>query len=76
MNNSSSAYLQLLGQLNLDEMYLQQVFDFYHQRYLQSDLAKQFVAASPRINAELRTLSADRFLRPDAGQGTSRAAHL
>lgn len=55
MNNSSSAYLQLLGQLNLDEMYLQQVFDFYHQRYLQSELAKQFVAESPRLNEELRT---------------------
>lgn len=55
MNSHAPAYLQLLGQLNLDEMYLQQVFDFYHQRYLQSDLAQQFVAASPRINAELRT---------------------
>lgn len=57
MNSHAPAYLQLLGQLNLDAMYLQQMFDFYHQRYLQSELAKQFVAASPRINAELRTCS-------------------
>lgn len=55
MNSHAPAYLQLLGQLNLDEMYLQQAFDFYHQRYLQSELAKRFVAASPRINVELRT---------------------
>lgn len=54
MNNSYSAYLQLLGQLNLDEMYLQQVFEFYHQRYLQSELAQQFVAKSPRLGAEQR----------------------
>ncbi len=54
MNSHAPAYLQLLGQLNLDAMYLQQMFDFYHRRYLQSELAKQFVAASPRINAELR----------------------
>lgn len=54
MNNPSSAYLQLLGQLNLDDMYLQQVFEFYHQRYLQSELAQQFVARSPRISIELR----------------------
>lgn len=54
MNSHAPAYLQLLGQLNLDAMYLQQVFDFYHQRYLQSELAKQFVGASPRINEELR----------------------
>ncbi len=55
MNNSSPAYLQMLGQFNLDEIYLHQVFDFYHQRYIQSELAKQFVAASTRINVELRT---------------------
>lgn len=55
MNSHAPAYLQLLGQLNLDAMHLQQVFDFYHQRYLQSELAKQFVAASPRISEELRT---------------------
>ena len=55
MNSHAPAYLQLLGQLNLDAMYLQQVFDFYHQRYLQSELAKQFVAESPRLNEELRT---------------------
>lgn len=54
MNSHAPAYLQLLGQLNLDEMYLQQAFDFYHQRYLQSELAKLFVAESPRLNAELR----------------------
>jgi hypothetical protein len=54
MNSHAPAYLQLLGQLNLDAMYLQQVFDFYHQRYLQSELAKLFVAESPRLNAELR----------------------
>lgn len=55
MNNSSPAYLQMLGQFNLDEIYLHQVFDFYHQRYIQSELARQFVAASTRINAELLT---------------------
>jgi len=55
MISHNPAYLQLLGQLNLDEMYLQQAFEFYHQRYLQSKVAKQFVAMSPHLRTELRT---------------------
>ncbi len=55
MNSHNPAYLQLLGQLNLDDVYLQQVFEYYHQRYLQSELAQQFVAQSPRLKTELRS---------------------
>lgn len=54
MNKLPPAYLQLLGELNLDDMYLQQAFEFYRQRYLQSELAQRFVAQSPRISVELR----------------------
>jgi hypothetical protein len=55
MNSQNPAYLQLLGQLNLDDIYLQQVFEHYYQRYLQSELAQQFVAQSPRLCAEQRS---------------------
>lgn len=55
MNSHNPAYLPLLGQLNLDDVYLQQVFEYYHQRYLQNELAQQFVAQSPRLKTELRS---------------------
>jgi hypothetical protein len=47
-----NSYLDVLGQINLDDLHIQQAFDYYHQRYQQSDLAQQFVASSCLISDE------------------------
>lgn len=55
MNQSTQpSYMQILGQLNLEDIYIQQAFDYYHQRYLMSDEYQQFVQESSRIPDELR----------------------
>ncbi|MFT5813260.1 MAG: hypothetical protein ACI9VT_001005 [Psychroserpens sp.] len=48
------SYMQLLGQLNLDDIYTQQTFDYYHKRYSMFEEHQQFVHESPRIPDELR----------------------
>ena len=55
MNQSTQpSYMQILGQLNLEDIYIQQAFDYYHERYSMSDEYQQFVQESPRIPDELR----------------------
>ncbi|MDP5033299.1 hypothetical protein [Paraglaciecola sp.] len=54
MNNANSNYLNVLGQINLDNLHIQQTFDYYQQRYTQSELAKCFVQSSCRITDEHR----------------------
>lgn len=46
------SYLNVLGQINLDDLNIKQVFDYYQQRYQASHLAQQFVASSCRIDDE------------------------
>lgn len=48
-------YLNVLGQINLDELHIQQAFDYYQQRYQDSSLAQQFVASNCRIDNEFIT---------------------
>jgi hypothetical protein len=43
-------YLNVLGQINLDDLHIKQAFDYYRQRYQQSGLAQQFVKSSCRID--------------------------
>lgn len=52
--SSSNPYLNVLGQLNLDELNIQQAFDYYRQRYQQSELAQQFVAKSCAIDDDVK----------------------
>lgn len=49
MDSNKHKYLDVLGQINLDDLHIQQVFDYYQQRYHQSDLAQQFVKDCCRI---------------------------
>ena len=44
-----NSYLDVLGQINLDELYIRQTFDYYQQQFNLSPLAKQFVSRSCRI---------------------------
>ncbi|WP_010603620.1 hypothetical protein [Pseudoalteromonas maricaloris] len=44
MANDPNDYLIVLGQVNLDDLHIQQVFEYYQQRYKESLLAQHFVA--------------------------------
>jgi hypothetical protein len=48
------SYMQLLGQLNLEDIYIKQTFKYYHQRYLACESKQEFVQQSSRIPDELR----------------------
>lgn len=48
------SYLNVLGQINLDDLNIKQVFDYYQQRYQASTLAQQFVVSSCRIDDEFK----------------------
>ncbi|MEH6817175.1 MAG: hypothetical protein V7683_11605 [Pseudoalteromonas distincta] len=48
------SYLNVLGQINLDDLNIKQVFDYYQQRYQASTLAQQFVVSSCRIDDEIK----------------------
>ncbi len=41
-----NSYLNVLGQINLDEVHIKQAFAYYQQRYLNSQLAQQFVQSN------------------------------
>jgi DNA primase len=47
-------YLNVLGQINLDELHIQQAFEYYQQRYQGSDIAQIFVKESCRIDYDFR----------------------
>ncbi|MFC4701278.1 hypothetical protein ACFO4O_13980 [Glaciecola siphonariae] len=49
------SYLNVLGQINLDELNMQQAFEYYQQRYQISSVAQQFVANICRIDSEFIT---------------------
>jgi len=51
---NNSQYLDVLGQINLDGLHIQQAFDYYQQRYRQSEFAQLFVKDSCRIDAGFR----------------------
>lgn len=53
--SSANQYLDVLGQLNLDELNIQQAFEYYQQRYQISSLAQKFVANYCRIDNEFIT---------------------
>jgi hypothetical protein len=49
-----NSYLDVLGQINLDDLYIRQTFDYYQQRFNLSSLAQQFVSSSCLIADEHR----------------------
>tara|TARA_Y100000296_G_scaffold56116_1_gene64407 strand:- start:4907 stop:5398 length:492 start_codon:yes stop_codon:yes gene_type:complete len=52
--NTQPSYMQILGQLNLEDIYIQQTFDYYRECYEDSEQYQLFVQNSPRIPDELR----------------------
>jgi DNA primase len=52
--SSANQYLDVLGQLNLDELNIQQAFDYYRARYQQSNSAQAFVANSVIIDDDIK----------------------
>ncbi|WP_419571586.1 hypothetical protein [Rheinheimera sp.] len=48
------SYKHLLGQLNLEDIYIQQTFEYYRKRYEVREDMRQFVLYSTRIPEELR----------------------
>jgi hypothetical protein len=53
-NSQIPAYMNVLGQLSLEDIYIQQTFDYYRKRYQANGLLHQFVKESPRIPDYLR----------------------
>jgi hypothetical protein len=45
-----NTYLNVLGQINLDDLHIQQAFDYYLLRYRQCDLAQEFVKSNCKID--------------------------
>ncbi|KGJ88611.1 hypothetical protein [Colwellia psychrerythraea] len=49
MNINQHQYLAVLGQINLDEVHIKQTFTYYQQRYLNSQIAQQFVQSHCQV---------------------------
>jgi len=52
--NNTDHYLDVLGQINLDDLHIQQAFNYYEEQYEKSELAQQFVQASCLIADEFK----------------------
>lgn len=52
MNINQQGYLDIIGQINLDDLHIQQVFDFYEQQYEKSEVAQAFVLSQCLITNE------------------------
>jgi hypothetical protein len=52
---SSESYLDVLGQISLDEMHIQHAFDYYKQRYQRSASAQTFVTTNCSIDDEMKS---------------------
>lgn len=54
MNINQHSYLDVLGQINLDDLYIQQAFDYYHSQYNESVIAQQFILSNYHITEEYK----------------------
>lgn len=52
MLSNNNQYLAILGQVNLDEMYIQQTFEYYQECYVNSKAAQLFVAQHADISTK------------------------
>jgi hypothetical protein len=48
-NETLVDYLSLLNDVNYDEVYLNQVFQYYHERFMHSDIAQAFLVHEDRV---------------------------
>ena len=54
IRNLPEAYVNVLGQVNLDELHIQQAFDYYQSQFQKSEAAKEFVERCCTIDDDLR----------------------
>jgi hypothetical protein len=47
--SNHTSYLHVLGQINLDDLHIQQAFDYYLERYRQSELAQRFASENCKV---------------------------
>lgn len=52
--NLPPQFANVIGQLSLDDIQINQAFEYYHQRFMHSDLARVFVNESERIPKDVR----------------------
>ncbi|MEI5639970.1 MULTISPECIES: hypothetical protein [unclassified Pseudoalteromonas] len=50
---SEGDYLSLVNDINYDEVYLNQVFQYYHERFMHSDIAQEFLVREERVPEKL-----------------------
>ncbi len=54
-NTCERKYLDILSKVNIDDLYIQQVFSYYRQSYLTNQSSQEFVAHSERVPDDIRT---------------------
>ena len=69
----SNSYLDVLGQINLDELHIQQAFDYYRNRFQKSEVAKEFVESCCAIDDVLRDSTVIGFCDRTMGRNIARA---
>ena len=69
----SNSYLDVLGQINLDELHIQQAFDYYCNRFQKSEAAKEFVENCCAIDDALRDSTVIGFCDRTMGRNIPRA---
>ena len=50
----TNSYLDVLGQINLDELHIRQAFEYYQARYQKSKLVQRFVTASFSVDDDVK----------------------
>jgi hypothetical protein len=56
MLTSNESYLSVLGQINLDDLYIRQTFEHYHRQFTCSDIAQKFVHMNCLMNEYLQNI--------------------
>ncbi len=56
MLTSNESYLSVLGQINLDDLYIRQAFEHYHRQFTYSDMAQKFVHMNCLVDEHLQNL--------------------
>jgi hypothetical protein len=72
----STAYLHVLGQFSLFDLNIQQLFEKYHQDYINDETAQWFVKMSKRLPDDLRTHTYIGVSNRGVGKGLASARTL
>lgn len=55
MENNQLDYMSILGQVDLDDVYIQLAFEYYFKRYADSHVARSFIATSNFLSEQGKT---------------------